>query len=599
VRMLRLVAVLAVGAVGAAPAQLAVNQPTEKLLVLPLVWSTAADSAAAIGITDAARERLGQLARYKVLLIPKNKLCEALGASGFPCDGLMEPRQAEQLARFLTVPSYTLGTLGHSTASYAARIHVVSGGSGFSATFAVTGGANGTPNALSEAIAQRLFTIIKASENARNCNDQRSRNNVQKALDEARKALLIDPTLAAAHLCLINVYEIQHLGPHSTIAQAMAALKGDSLNSEAWNRLANARLAKADTTGWLDALAGLARTDIHNTNTLIGVATLMVQNKRAQKAVDLVDEGLTANPGNTALLDFKQRTCIEAGLNRCVLSVLSDKVKGDSTLLGDSIMLRIAIGASQQIPDTPAFLLWTHAAVRRFPRSTSFKKTLAEAFALAGMTDSALATYRDALQLDPNDVNLSLLIAKTIVDRLVYDTAKSKACADAKDTSCVHGMQTAFANRVDSARPYLHPGVVSSDSGQRITAAVIMLSAGSKLAQATAYDRAYPWVDSLLILVAPRVPADTIGPRQQIRVQASFWYGLSSVLSLGPPYQEMIKSKSCDQLKTINERIQRSKQALFLGGRIAPQVATQMLGFVAQYEANVPKAKQAWHCRNF
>jgi Tfp pilus assembly protein PilF len=596
VRMLRLVAVLAVGAVGAAPAQLAVNQPTEKLLLLPLVWSTAADSAAAIGISDAARERLGQLARYKVLLVPKAKICEALKASGFPCDGLMEPRQADQLARFLSVPSYTQGTLGHSTASYAARIHVVSGGSGFSSTFSVTGGANGTPNAISEAIAQRLFTIIKAAENARNCNEQRSRNNVQKALEEARKALVIEPNLTAAHLCLINVYEIQHLGPDSTIAQAMAALKGDSLSSEAWNRLANARLAKADTTGWLDALAGLARTDIHNTNTLIGVATLMVQNKRAQKAVDLVDEGLAANPGSAALLDFKQRTCIEAGLYRCVLTVLSDKVKNDTTLLSDSILLRIAIGAGQQLSDTQASLFWTHAAVRHSPRSTSFQKTLAEAFMLAGMTDSALTTYRNALQLDPNDINLSLLIAKTMVDRAVFDTAAFKRCQVAKDSTCIKGMPAAFAARVDSARPYLRPGVAASDSGQRLTAAVIMLSAGSKLAQASAHERAYPWLDTLLTLVAPRAPGDTLGARQQIRVQASFWYGLSSVLSLGPVYQDMIKSKNCGKVKDVSDRIQRSKQALFLGGRIAPQVATQMLGYLSQYEANIPKAKQAFHC---
>ena len=84
-----------------------------------------------------------------------------------------------------------------------------------------------------------------------------------------------------------------------------------------------------------------------------------------------------------------------------------------------------------------------------------------------------------------------------------------------------------------------------------------------------------------------------------MRINTSFWYGLSSVLTLGPPYQVMIKSKNCGIAKEINDRIQRTKTALQLGGRIAPSVGTQMLGFLGQYDANMPKVKQAFKCHNF
>src|SRR5438876_1208598 len=94
-----------------------------------------------------------------------------------------------------------------------------------------------------------------------------------------------------------------------------------------------------------------------------------------------------------------------------------------------------------------------------------------------------------------------------------------------------------------------------------------MLQAGSKIAQVGAYDRAYPWLDQLLQVVAPRTPADTVGPRKQVRVQASFWYGLSSTYSLSGPYSEMVKSKSCADAKAINDRIARTKDALVLGAR--------------------------------
>src|SRR5467141_1474757 len=597
--MLRLVAVLAVGAAASAPAQLAVTQPTEKLLVLPLMVSSPADSAISIAVMDAARERLSSLARYKVLLVTKSKMCEALAASGFPCDGLMDARQAEQLARFLSVNSWTLGTLSHNSSTLTAQIHVVSGGSGFSATFTATGGPTGSPQPLSEAIAQRLNAIIRAAEYARSCTEQRGRNNLAKALDEARKALAIEPYLPAAHLCLLSVFEIQRLGPDSAIAHALAALKGDSLNGEAWRRLGDAYLAKGDSARYYDSYIGLARSDIHNPNLVVGIASLLEQRHQYAKIVSLTTEGLAANPGNQQLLDLKKRACIAGEQWRCVLDMLGAQAKADTTALGDSVTLRIAIGAAQTISDTQNLLFWTRAAIKHFPSSTTYLKALAAAFELAGQHDSSLAVEIKALQLNPNDVNLSLLIAKAIVDRATFDTAAFKGCQTRRDSLCIHAMLTAFANKVDSARPYLRPGLAAADSGQRLTAAAIMLSAGSKLGQASAYDRAYPWLDTLLTLVAPRRPTDTLGPRQQIRAQASFWYGLSSVLMIGKPYQDMIKSKKCSDAKDINDWLQRARAALLLGRRVAPSVASQMLGFLEKYEANMPKVKQAFHCTNF
>ncbi len=598
-RMLRLVAVLAVCAVASAPAQLAVTQPTEKLLVLPLMVSSAADSATSIAVMDAARERLNSLARYKVLVVSKSKMCEALAASGFPCDGLMDARQAEQLARFLSVNSWTLGALSHNSSTLTAQIHVVSGGSGFSSTFTVTGGPNGSPQPLSEAIAQRFNSIIRAAEFARTCTEQRARTNFQKALEEAHRGLAIEPSLPALQLCVASVYEAERLGPDSIIAAAVRAQKGDSLNGAAINLEANAWLQKGDTTRWLDALIKLTRSDIHNMNTALGVGTQFLLNKRYVKGVALMNEVLAANPGNPQVMDLKRRLCIEGEQWRCVLEMLGAQAKTDTAVLGDSVTLRMAIGAAQAISDTQNLLFWTRAAVKHFPNSTTYLKALAAGYELAGQHDSSLVVEIRALQLNPNDVNLSLLIAKAMVDRATFDTAAFKRCQAGKDSLCIRSMLTAFANKVDSARPYLRPGLAAADSGPRLTAAAIMLSAGSKLGQASNYDRAFPWLDTLLTLVAPRTPTDTLGPRRQIRVQASFWFGLSSVLMIGKPYQDMIKSKKCSEAKDINDRLQRARAALLLGGRVAPSVATQMLGFLGKYEANMPKVKQAFHCTNF
>src|SRR2546425_501169 len=596
--MLRLVAVLAVGAVGSASAQLAVTEPTEKLLVLPLAVSSAADSATSIAVTDAARERLNSLARYKVMLVSKSKMCEALAASGFPCDGLMDARQAEQLARFLSVNSWTMGTLSHNSSLLTAAIHVVSGGSGFASTFTVTGGPIGSPQPLSEAIAQKLNSIIRAAEYARSCNEQRGRSNFQKALDDARRGLAIEPNLAALQLCVASVYEAERLGPDSIIAAALRAQKGDSLNGAAINLEANAWLQKGDTLRWLDALIKLTRSDIHNMNTAIGVGTLFLTHKQYAKGVALMNEVLAANPGNQQAHDLKKRLCIEGELWRPLLEMLRADARADTALLADTVTLPLAIGAAEKISDTLAYLFWTGTAVQHYPRSKAYLKARAAAWQLAGKPDSAITTEIRALQIDPSDMNLSLLIAQTFVDNASYDTMAVKSCHG--DTSCVRPIRDRFVQRLDTAKTYLERVVASTDTVARVNAAALMRTAGEKLVRAAAADAAYQWLDRTLQVLAPRTPADTIGVRQAIRVNASFWFGLASTRGLSPAYTAMTRTKNCDQAKAFNDRLQRTREALQLGRSVHPTTVDNLLNNVLpRFDGPMRSVKASFKCRNF
>jgi hypothetical protein len=45
--------------------------------------------------------------------------------------------------------------------------------------------------------------------------------------------------------------------------------------------------------------------------------------------------------------------------------------------------------------------------------------------------------------------------------------------------------------------------------------------------------------------------------------------------------------------------MERTKEALRIGRRIHPPTADQMLGIIARYEANVPRIRQAYKCKNF
>ena len=593
-RALQFVVALMVGMAVTASAQLAARQePGVKVLVLPFM-AASQDSALSITLADAVRDRISALTKNKVMVVPKAKLCEALSASGFPCNGLLDDQQARQLARFLQVNAYVTGTIEKNGTSLVARVRVIDiGSAGMAASFTATNGNPGTPAALADTIAQRVAAVVRASESVRECDTERRKSQFARARAAAQKALALDPNNAAAHLCIAYIYESQRMPVDSILAESQRALAGDSLNGTALENIARAYQQKGDTLKAIETFIQQLRGEPRNTNKRLGIAQLLRQMKQYQRAVEVLDEGLKVSAGDPQLLELKTTICIEGSLYRCALDGLMAKAQHDSSLLADSSFLKVAIGAAQQpsVSDTQALLKLTAAAMRSFPSNASYVRARASAFELGGMHDSALYYYKKALQLEPNDVSTSLQIAKIIIDRAVWDTAGSR------DTAAVRPRRAAFAASLDSARAYLRTGFASPDSTQRLAAAVIMLTGGSKLAQAGAYDRAYVWLDTLLQVVAPRLPADTVGPRFQVRLNASFWYGLSSVLTLTKPYQDMTKSKSCDQARAVFDRISRTKAALQLGRRVHAPTADQMLGYVAQYEKAKPQVQKAFKCR--
>jgi len=604
VRALQFAVALTIGAATTAPAQqlAAPQQPTVRLLILPFMASPA-DSAMSIAVSDAVRDRVNALVKSKVMVVPKAKLCEALQQSGFPCNGLLDDQQARQLARFLQVHSYVTGTFVKNGANLTADVQMVDiGSSGITGRFTVTNGNPGTAAALAEEIAQKIANTVRVSEQVRACYDDRRKAQFTRARADAQKALAIDPNSTAAWLCIATVYEAQRYPVDSMIAANERALQGDSLNATALQNLGQLYQQKNDTLKAMTAFVRQVHSEPRNTQRRLQVAQLLRQARQYDRAVALLDEGLKIQPGDSQLLDMKLTICTEASNFRCALDVWVAKFDHDTAARGDTTFLKPAIGAAQQVSDTLALLKFTEAAIRHYPNNISFIKARAGAFELAGKTDSALVFYKKALAVDANDVATSLQIAKALIDRAVYDTAEARKKREAKDTVGLRRMQEAFAQRLDSALPFLRPGLASRDSTQRLAGAVIMLTGGSKLAQANAYPPAYTWLDSLLTIIGPtpRTPADTLGPKQQVRINASFWYGLSSVLTLSGPYQHMTKAKGperCIEARSVFDRLARTKGALLLGRRVHPPTADQMLGFAAQYEKAKPNVQAAYKCR--
>ncbi len=595
-RALHVVMALFAAVVAPAAAQLAAPQaPSQRLLVLPFQASSA-DSAGSIALADAVRDRVTALTKNKVNVIPKAKLCEALKASGFPCDGLLEDQQERQLARFLQVHSFLTGSYAKKGTTLQAEVRLNDiASSGMSGAFTMSDANPGTPAALADLIAQKVASIVRLSEPIRNCNEERKKGQFNRARNEAQKALTVDPNSTGAWLCIATIHEAMRHPVDSVIAASRNALKGDSCSGIAWENIARGYQQKGDTAQMIDAFISQLCAEPRNISKYLGIAQLLRQQKNFDKAVDVLDRGLTVAPNDPQLVDLKLTICNEAGKYACSSGVFLVKAKADTMLLADTTFLKPAIGAAQQASDTVALDFFTAAAVHRYPNNASFRRTRAASYQMRGRSDSALVMLIAALKIEPNDVPTSLQIAQIMVDRAVFDTVG----VPKGDTATLNRRRAALAMKIDSVKPYLRPGLASSDSMQRLAASVIMLTAGSKLAQAANYTAAYPWLDTLLQVVAPKSAADTTGPRQQVRVNASFWYGLSSVLTLQGPYKGMTEAKGaarCPAARDVFGRLTRTKNALQMGRRVHAQTADQMLGYVAQYEKAKPQVQAAFKC---
>jgi len=309
----------------------------------------------------------------------KAKLCEALKASDYTCDVLLDETQANQLGRFLSVNGYTSGTLERSGGTITATIRVRDiGSSGLASLFTVSVSNPGTAASVGEAIAQRLNNLVRAAEQARECDDQRKKSQFREVAGPARKALAIEPNLPAARSASPTCTRPAHAAD-SMLAAYQRATKGDSLNATAWETSATSISRRATrsrrSTPWSTSLrvspqhAAAAR---HRG--AAAAAEAVCASEGAPR------RGLAKNPNEQRFIESRQRICIEGELWRLHPGRFRTADQD-----------RLQQGQGQYIPQGrarcratgrghPALLFFSRTAVANFSKSAAFWKALGSAY---------------------------------------------------------------------------------------------------------------------------------------------------------------------------------------------------------------------------
>jgi tetratricopeptide (TPR) repeat protein len=566
---------LGVMAPGVAEAQLARRAPTDRVLVLSPLPGAGVDTAYAMAMGDALRERMETRYRMRFIVVRSVTICEALEASGFTCAAPLPVENAPALARFLQTTGYAVSWLEKGPDSLRLRLRLVdAAGSGLSGwdRFAAPAA---TPAAdFGRTVADGLEPQLRAAEYTRDCTERRQRSDPKGAAERAGRAFAIFPNHPAAAMCLALTYELEEQPIDSIVGALRRAVTGDSLNADAWEELGRRLQEKGDTAGALGAFTSQLRAEPTNMRLRLGISAALTAQRQFADAVVLLDEGLAMNPGDMPTLQLKERACLDGELWRCGLDALEQEFELDTALASDSIFYQKTFGAAQSIPDTAAMVLWSGRAIEQFPTSVALWRARAAALKTSGQRPEAVAAYQRIVDLDSTQIGSALAAGQYLLDTsLVIDTAVPL------DT----------ARLLLAERMLLLAGSQVTDTATSMAIATLFYNPAAKIAQL----RMMPHLPLASRFLEHALAFDKRGA---LRGPANFFLGLSLFFQVTELDGRVRQEKSCALVDVEIEMTRRAKQAFQLGRQISPQTTDQLMGYVNQIESALPTYKPAFKC---
>jgi tetratricopeptide (TPR) repeat protein len=544
----------------------------ERVLILPAVPADpAADSVYAITLADEMRGEFSSRVRNQLHVITTDQYCEALTASGFECDALLDDNSAEQLARFLRADSYIVGRLSTNSGPAVTLRLVDIGRSGMAGWIQVAGEAGQQPDKFADTISDSLRNQARAAEEARECSDRRDRSDFRGARDRVGRAFQLYPSHPAAALCLAYVFEATQQPRDSLIWAYEQVVTGDSLFERGWDRLGVLYLQSGDTVKAVEAYESQLNAKSRDVQLRQSVAAMWIELEEYDRALNLIEVGLERTPEELALLRLKARTCVDGEMWACAHEGLSAQYDLDTALVGDTVFYMQVIGAAGLIPDTAAAVRWTGEAVQHAPNSSSFWTVRAQWLNNAGDKEAALDAYARLTEMLPHDFRAPLSAAQIVLDGLVIDSTVP--------------LDTAAMAQADSLLQLTLGRTQNEAVVQNIS--VMYFTTGSGLARAQYRpDYALSWLEKALEY--------DVG--QRLTAQGNFFLGYATFFYLQGFFEEVRNSESCDMVRRYAEVVARGKEAMNLGMSVSEQGAQQILGGLQQYEDLIPAFRQNFEC---
>lgn len=545
------------------------NNDTPYILV-PTFLSN--DRQAAVQAGDELRRRLAQEHTARELyVIPRNSIVATLEASGYRADSALSANDVMELAKQLRGEYVTDGKVTKTGNGNAVRMEVrILMRSGPQLVLAqplpVVEGKD-VGDAVKQ-VSKSINEALKQMPMYRECIAALRGGRWDEAAAKARAGIAAYPNASFSRICLLNSYtSSNNAPPDSIISVANQILEVDPNSMIALANLADAYRAKGDRDKATEMNLRIYRLDPSNQAVAQSIVQELAQSGAPDKALPIIDSLMKDNPGDPGMLRTKWLLQLRVGRFKEAMATGEELVRVDTAAATVDYFNR-QIGAAQSDSNTAKITEFASKAAQKFPNDASFPLLLAQTYRKTGQLQQAMQHARRATEIDAKDTRAWLLAIATANELNQPDTAMSLA-------------QKALSAGAD--RDQIGP--------------VLLGPAQAAVNKAQASKSRGDWADAL----AKSEVVDSIAPSNESKFfvgVSSFQVGYDIVTSEIQPLTKSTKpaerAKACALSKEAEGYLAKTSTAMPQGGRVNPEVASQILSSVGSITDFLGEVKKAF-----
>lgn len=369
-----------------------------------------ADSATAVAIGTAMRDRVEKSVAADYRVITRKEMNDALTTYGYGNDAVLSPMSAGQLARQLSARYFVTATMSKSGAGYTVTARLI--GTNLDVGQVVTG-TGARLGDLGNEVGEGMAQAIKALSDAKNCSDLAA-TKPAKAIASANKALKSVPNFGLAEYCLAEMAMKTDPVGNEAMVHLQNTVKGDPYSLVALDQMSQIYQKKGDSTKTIETFQHMLRAAPTNKPLLETAFKLFLSYGKPDAAMAVADSGIKQDPTNTDWYDLKSNVCFAKEDYGCAVSALEQVFVVDSTR-ADTLFFQKILFATSTKPDTAKYLEYSLKAAQRFPDNAGLLEELGKAYSWTGQADSAVAVTRRLIQVDSTKTTAVLSVVQQLL----------------------------------------------------------------------------------------------------------------------------------------------------------------------------------------
>lgn len=410
-------------AAGACVTCTAISIPAERVLVATPYASNPADSANAVHLGYALRDRIAKNVdggTWRV--ITTQEMNTNLMTSGYSKDALLPPEVAMQLAR-LTSKMFVMTTIAKAAdGTYNATMRVISlpGDAGYVIRMPQAAGQSFAD--WGNKLGDQAGVVFKAFADAKQCLSNETAAPA-KAVDAANHALKTLPNYGLAEYCLGEMAQAKDSASVDAQKHFRNALTGDPLSLRAVQSIAAIDLKRNDSTAVVNdfkQMITIAPTDRAIADRAYKVFSAF---GRPDAADEVVAQQIALDPTDPDWPDLKGNSCAAAAVGAtdpavakakftCAFEAFQSVIKLDPTRADTDFFAKIIYVA----PTSQDSLTWVKRYIDKYPSNTDPLKAEAQIYVAQGQLDSAVKVVNMLVKIDPTDAKPVLIVANAMID---------------------------------------------------------------------------------------------------------------------------------------------------------------------------------------